>query len=169
MTNTDKGDALEAKVGRMLKRAKKQTSGNISYKHKPEIILSDGQPRVPDFQVDISYPHKKQRIFVECEDRKRNKNDLLEKIHFIRNNHRQKTFIFIYPKRISVTLAERFTKQGITHRSLTQFREFLSGEVSTVNAAWSSHNSSQQIVVKPNPIRMAQLQQSITEFDAYPE
>jgi hypothetical protein len=170
MTTTEKGDALEARVCAALKRAKKQTEDKISYKRKPKIILSGGELRVPDFQVEVSYPHKTQRILIECQDRKRTRNDILEKICYIRSNHRSQTFIFVYLRKISPTFSKRLTSRGITHRTLEEFRKFLLGEIETVGASWAKQKGLVSVSAKPSISRMVTAQQDrITAFDSHPD
>jgi hypothetical protein len=112
-------------VLKALKEAKRESEGKITYTPQPRIRLHTQTKRIPDFRLVVEEPMRKQHILIECQDRKRSDDGILDKMFFIRNNHISKTFFFVYPKQIDAEFSRKLERAGVQCFNLEELRAHL--------------------------------------------
>lgn len=122
-----KGEAFETEVETLLKPLEARYPNRVRIEAQAEIKLSDGQAPKVDFTLDYRLASSNHQIALECQDRARFKNDILQKISMIRTHSRRNRFWFIYRRAGLLTrkASRLLDEHGVLHFSLEELREHL--------------------------------------------
>jgi hypothetical protein len=121
-----KGSEFEGETRALLIQLRDEHPDLVSLIEKPTLQLQNGEIVVPDFQLIVQYSAETRHYIIECQDRTHYSHSILHKIQHIRAKQALKTFFFVYRENISPELERAMDEEGVVHRNLTEFREFLS-------------------------------------------
>lgn len=124
-----KGSEFEEEARKLLLRLRDEHPTVVSLTEKPSVQLQNGEIVIPDFHLIVEYSAETRHYFIECQDRTHQSHTILHKIQHVRAKQALKTFFYVYRNTISKELARAMDEEGIIHRSLADFGEFL-GQVS---------------------------------------
>src|ERR1051326_6846458 len=156
-----KGKTFESAVEALLKEAKRESRGTMTYAVRPKLRLQNGERVIPDFRVRIELPHKQQQILIECQNRNRSSKSVLHKIQHIRAKSNAHTFFFVHARKIGTELARAFEAEGIEHCSLAELRRFLQEE--------SRYTSAIKIAVTPLRSARPELRVRALQLNSHPD
>jgi len=120
-----KGSEFEGETKELLIQLRDQHPELVSLNEKPSLQLQNGEIVIPDFQLIVEYSAETRHYIIECQDRAHYSHSILHKIQHIRSKQAFKNFFFVYRDNISPELERVMDEEGVVHRNLADFAEFL--------------------------------------------
>lgn len=129
-----KGRRFEEQVGTLLETLRASHPDAVKVATQPRFTLHDGQEVTPDFHLQYELPHEVGHYLIECQDRKRSKSDIAQKIRYIKALSPRNRFIFVYASNLPEATSRALDADGVLVTSLDDFAAFLARLEVTLSA-----------------------------------
>lgn len=120
-----KGRRFEDQVGAVLEILSASHPDAVNVVRQPCFSLHDGQEVTPDFQLQFELPFEVGHYLIECQDRKRSKPDIAQKIRCIKALSPRNRFIFVYSSTLPAATRRALDADGVLVMNLDDFSAFL--------------------------------------------
>jgi hypothetical protein len=129
-----KGRRFEEQVGAVLEILLASHPNVVKVARQPRFLLNDGQEVTPDFDLQFELPFEVGHYLIECQDRKRSKADIAQKIRYIKILSPRNRFIFVYSSSLPEATRRALDADGVLVMSLEDFGAFLARIETTLTA-----------------------------------
>lgn len=122
-----RGRDFELEVEGHLNKLVRQFPALVTLKCQERIKLRDGRVKILDFSIDYILGGTRNRIAIECQDRKLWSTSIIDKIMTIRSQSYRNRFWYIYydPKFLTADAKKIFEEHGIISFSLEELTAHL--------------------------------------------
>jgi hypothetical protein len=137
-----KGKHFEEQVGAVLETLRARHPDVVKVAKQPRFTLHDGQDITPDFHLQYELPHEVGHYLIECQDRKRSKSDIAQKIRYIKALSSRNRFIFVFSSNLPEATRRALDADGVLVTSLDEFSAFLARLEITLSAVKAAEGTS---------------------------
>ncbi len=124
---TTRGLQFEEKVRLALRELLSVHPDHVQFYYQPPLKLRTGVTKKPDFILSLNLPHEVSYYTIECQDRTKSSQGIIDKIRHMREASALNTFLFVYGGRLPRSLIEPLKADGVNVRSYGRFLLFLDG------------------------------------------
>ena len=124
-TTTDKGNDFESQVAELLERLRSAHPESVRVRHQPELTLNNGRRMRPDFEFSVSLPHKTDVYLIECQDRKRLRPDIVDKIGQLKTHSDRNLVMFVYRDKVGASVTAALASSGVLGLNLEQLQDYV--------------------------------------------
>jgi len=123
----ERGQAFEETIGRLLNVLQVTHPTVITVRHQPKIVLHNGEDVFPDFELKCAFPHQTDIRLIECQDRKKDSQEIQRKIRHIKSLSKYNRFLIVYrdPDYLGPSVSGTLAKDGVPTYDVLEFLDFL--------------------------------------------